>query len=93
MPLIEPSDPVDGGLDNVNGDLIVYKDTIIVDTEGNRFKILEKLGAGQFGHVYKCQYIQPGQTPFYYAMKISKSTADACTLFQYEMQALHYVCI
>lgn len=80
-------------MDNVNGDLIVYQNTIITDPSGNRFEIIKKLGAGQFGQVYHCVLLPSlsSQRSLSFAMKISKSTPEAHNLFNYEIQALQYV--
>ena len=91
--LIEPSTPAEnGGLDNENFDLIVYQNTQIVDPADQLYIIVGKLGSGQFGHVYSVSTVIDGTTCIL-AMKISKSTQDSFDQFEYEAQALSYVCI
>ena len=94
-PLTNPSEPVgNDGLDNVNGDLICYKNYIIFDNEGRRFQVKKWLGSGQFGQVYECVFLNPPSNwrkSQNFAIKISKSTNDAHCMFQYESKALQYV--
>ena len=96
-PLIEPSLGVgNGGFDNENGDLICYRNFDICDDQGRVFRIIRWVGSGQFGQVYECQYVNPAPYDMAegksFAVKISKSTEDALCQFNYEMQALQYVC-
>ena len=100
-----PSVPAgNNGLDNINGDLICYKNQEICDNEGRKFRLEKWVGQGHFGQVYECVFVnhQSFQTSFIsterkndkkrYAIKISKSSNDALAQFNYESQALFYVC-
>lgn len=91
--LIEPSTPAEnGGLDNVNYNLIVYENTQIIDPADQIYTVIGTLGSGQFGHVYEVTGNDPTTgLPVHYALKISKSTEESRMQFQYEAQALSYV--
>ena len=92
--LIEPSTPAENsGLDNEEFELIVYENTQIVDPADHVYTITGLLGAGQFGHVYSVSTTTPDGEVLNLAMKISKSTVDSTNMFEYEAQALSYVCI
>ena len=92
--LIDPSTPAENdGLDNEFFDLIVYENMEIVDPADRVYTITGKLGSGQFGHVYSVSTILPDGQHIDLAMKISKSTQDSHDQFEYEAQALSYVCI
>ena len=91
--LIEPSTPAEnGGLDNVNYNLIVYENTQIIDPADHIYTVIGTLGSGQFGHVYEVTGNDPTTgLPVHLALKISKSTEESRMQFQYEAQALSYV--
>ena len=92
--LIDPSTPAENdGLDNEFFDLIVYENMQIVDPADQVYTITGKLGAGQFGQVYSVSTIASDGQEMNFAMKISKSTQDSHDQFEYEAQALSYVCI
>lgn len=92
IPLIEPHEPVgNGGLDNENGDLLVFKDSRIVDSQGTVYIIKKRLGCGQFGQVYKAVIETRSNTPREFALKISRSSPEAQSQFQYEIQAMEYL--
>ena len=92
IPLIEPHEPVgNGGLDNENGDLLVFKESRIVDSQGTVYIIKKRLGSGQFGQVYKAIIETRSSTPRKYALKISRSSPEAQSQFQYEIQAMEYL--
>ena len=92
--LIVPSTPAEnGGRDNEFFDLIVYENMQIVDPADQVYTITGKLGSGQFGHVYSVTTVSPSGETLNLAMKISKSTQDSHDQFEYEAQALSYVCI
>lgn len=91
--LINPSTPAEnGGLDNEDFDLIVYENMQIIDPAEQVYTIKGNLGAGQFGKVYAVTISTPEGEEFEFAMKISKSTQDSRDQFEYEAQALSYVC-
>ena len=97
------------GYDNINGDLICYENQEIYDNEGHKFCLKKWVGQGHFGQVYECTFAnsQSSQSGFKktfsnteiknekkrYAIKISKSSSDALSQFNYESDALFYVCI
>jgi dual specificity protein kinase YAK1 len=91
--LIDPSVPVYPlSPDNINGDLIVYADSKMVDSEGRVFQMKRHLGAGHFGQVYKVILsTSDGAVPEKLAMKISRSDTNSVAQFQYESQVLAYL--
>ena len=92
--LIDPSTPAENdGLDNEYFDLIVHENMQIVDPADHVYIITGNLGEGQFGHVYSATTTTDDGKQLNLAMKISKSTQDSCDQFEYEAQALSYVCI
>lgn len=92
IPLIDPYTPAgNGGLDNENGDLIVYRNSRIVDSHGATYVVKKRLGSGQFGQVYKVILETHGNQPRSFALKISRSSTDAQGQFEYETQALEYL--
>jgi dual specificity protein kinase YAK1 len=92
-PLIDPSEPSEvSRVDNVNGDLIVYADSKLVDSEGRIYLMQSRIGAGNFGQVYSVVLLNPDSgPPVAYAMKISKSDATALGHFKYESEALAFL--
>jgi serine/threonine protein kinase len=93
QPLIDPSEPSEvSRVDNVNGDLIVYADSKLVDSEGRIYLMQSRIGAGNFGQVYSVVLLNPDSgPPVTYAMKISKSDLAALGLFKYESEALAFL--
>lgn len=93
-PLIEPSEPAGNeGKDNVDGDLIVFRDSKIVDQDGRIFLMKRRLGYGHFGQVYKVILLNSDSgEPKKLAMKISKNEPNSISQFQYESQVLEFVC-
>ena len=83
----------EGSHDNTDDDLIVYQGTRIQSSSGVTYTILGKLGSGAFGQVYEACRQDISQDESHFAMKISKSTQTSIGQFQYEQQALAFVCI
>ncbi|OHS97277.1 CMGC family protein kinase [Tritrichomonas foetus] len=89
-----PSIPVDSlGFDNVNGDLIVSSNQVIENPNGQKYQIITKLGAGQFGQVFHVVDISnPEETPPpSFAMKITKSHPRYRQQANREVQFLNHV--
>ena len=93
--LIENGSPVaPGSHDNSDFDLIVYQGMRIQNQTGVIYSVTSKLGSGNFGQVYHVTKQDLGDTePRDFAMKISKAQRYSLNQFQYETQALSYVCI
>jgi dual specificity protein kinase YAK1 len=91
--LIEPYEPVSPtASDNVNGDLIVWEGSKIVDPDGRIYEMKRRVGSGHFGQVYEALLTNPDEgPPTSYAMKISQSHPNALFQFEYESQALSFL--
>lgn len=91
--LIDPCEPAtNSGLDNENGELIVYAGSRIVDPDGRVYLMESRIGYGRFGQVYQVLLTNPDDgPPTEFAMKISKSDSNSIAQFQYESQILEYL--
>ena len=70
--LTAPSVPaMNHNFDNINSDLIVYRNMIIVDPDNKRFQITKFLGKGTFGQVFSAIDLTNNTNV---AIKISKSS-------------------
>ena len=79
-----PSQPAGNhGADNERGELIVSFNDIIGDGHGRDFRVVKRLGAGQFGQVF--QVIEMNEQQQTWALKVAKSPQ------RYRMQAEHEV--
>lgn len=93
--ITSPGVPVtNDGYDNEYYDLIVYKGDIIQDPTIGSIKILDKIGNGAFGQVFKAAWINPtNHSEIPVAIKISKSESTYLRTATQEAQILTYVCI
>jgi dual specificity protein kinase YAK1 len=65
----DPSDPE--AVSKMEGHRVVCVNSIFADKDGRRFRVLEVLGSGTYGYVFKCQSLDhPGE---FSAMKIIKN--------------------
>ena len=70
-PIFDPSSPVaPNGIDYLDGRLIVCENDILADEDGNKYKVIQGLGQGNFSDVYLVTYMGSE-----YALKVSKSSA------------------
>ncbi|KAH0786472.1 CMGC family protein kinase [Histomonas meleagridis] len=76
--------------DNANGDLIVSTNYVIESPSGSKYQIMQKLGSGQFGHVYQANNIGApmANAPQSVAIKITKSHYRYRQQAQSEIQIL-----
>ena len=85
---VEPGSP-----DNSEQDLIVFSgNQISAENSEIVYTITDRCGSGNFGKVYDVER-QDSAEETHFAMKISKSTRISMDQFNYEMQALSFVCI
>ncbi|KAK8889518.1 hypothetical protein M9Y10_034267 [Tritrichomonas musculus] len=78
--------------DNKSYNLIVYKNDIITDGEGNKFLVLSKLGEGQYGQVFEvCEITSPDPANSIFAIKVTKSHPSYREQAQKEADLISYI--
>jgi dual specificity protein kinase YAK1 len=76
----------------VNGDLLVFEGSKLVDPEGRIYELRRHIGSGNFGQVYEAVLTNPDSgPPSPFAVKISKSDPRAVAQFDYESQVLSFL--
>jgi serine/threonine protein kinase len=97
QPLIDPFElALNFGLDNENGELIVYSGSRIVDPAGRIYLMESRISSGRFVQVYQVLLLNPEEgPPTEFAMKISRSdsnsNSNSISQFQYESQILEFL--
>jgi serine/threonine protein kinase len=68
----EPADPdtPDGEL-QMDGHRLVHANEIFQDSKGQKFRVIDVIGSGTYGYVFKCQSVE--QAELFCAMKIIKN--------------------